>query len=199
MNIRSYFLILAVIVFLILPLQTLANYCACCAERGEYSIRVRKPDDYEISELKRLQINEATLYTDNSFPENVKGISPLLKDDFNYSGTFTWNKTGWRFDFKNEKNQVGSLNLTRPPAMVDFRTDTYNEGEPILYKELRFKFKVLSGMGIFKTGIVPTTEYFLVFQGKGNQCMSADQFTHWRLEVTGKKAKYAFFGTLRVD
>jgi hypothetical protein len=184
-------------ILLSFPLQTLGNYCACCAERGEYSIRVKKPDDYEISELKRLQIKETTLYTDVSFPEHIKGISPLVEDDFNYNGTFAWQKTGWKFDFKNAQNAAGILNLTRPTTMVDYRTDTYNEGEPILYKELRFKFKVMSGTGIFKKGIVPATEYFLVFQGKGNQCMAAEQFTHWRLEVTGKKASYAFFGTLK--
>jgi hypothetical protein len=55
----------------------------------------------------------------------------------------------------------------------------------------------MSGTGIFKKGIVPATAYFLVFQGKGNQCMAAEQFTHWRLEVMGKKASYAFFGTLK--
>lgn len=196
MRIRNVLFIALAIVFLTFPLETLANYCACCAERGEYSIRVRKPDDYEISELKRLQINEATLYTDVSFPEHVKGISPLL-ETFNYSGAFSWQKSGWKFDFKNDQNATGILNLTKPTTMVDFRTDTYNEGEPILYKELRFKYKVLSGTGIFKKGIAPATEYFLVFQGKGNHCISAEQFTHWRLEVTGKKASYAFFGTLK--
>jgi hypothetical protein len=82
-------------------------------------------------------------------------------------------------------------------TMVDFRVDTYNEGEPVLYKELRFKSKVRNGTGFFSKGIALATEYFLVLQGKGNHCMAAEQFTHWRLEISGKKADYAFFGKLK--
>lgn len=191
---KIFLIFFAVILFL--PLQILANYCACCAERGEYSISVRKPDDYEISELKRLRIYETNLYTDAGYPDNIKGISPLTE---NYTGSFLWQKTGWKFDFKNDKNAVGILNLTNSPTMVDFRTDTYNEGEPVLYKELRFKHKVSGGTGIFKQGITPATEYFLVLQGSGNNCMAAEQFTHWRLEIKGKKADYAFFGKLKAE
>lgn len=67
-------------------------------------------------------------------------------------------------------------------------------GEPVLYKEWRFKYNVGSGNGIFQSGIAPKTEYFLVLQGKGNVCTSAEQFESWRLEVTGAKTRYAFFG-----
>lgn len=180
--------------FLIFPSQIFANYCACCAERGEYSIRVKKPDNYEIGELKRLQIADATLYTDAGYPDNIKGINPLTE---NYTANFLWQNAGWKFDFKNDNKATGILNLAKSPTMVDFRTDTYNEGEPILYKELRFKYRVSSGTGIFSKGIAPATEYFLVLQGKGNNCMNAEDFTHWRLEITGKKADYAFFGKLK--
>lgn len=178
---------------LIFPLQIFANHCACCAERGEYSIRVKKPDDYEIGEIKRLRIAETNLYTDAGYPDTIKGISPLTE---NYTAVFLWQNAGWKFDFKNDKNSTGILNLMKSATMVDYRTDTYNEGEPVLYKELRFKSKVTGGTGIFKTGIAPATEYFLVLQGKGNNCMNAEDFTHWRLEITGKKADYAFFGKL---
>lgn len=187
-------ILLFLVVFLLFPLQIFANFCACCAERGEYSIRTKKPDDYEIGELKRLRIAETNLYTDAGYPETIKGISPLTE---NYTANFLWQNAGWKFDFKNDKNGAGILNLLKSPTMVDFRTDTYNEGEPILYKELRFKSKVKIGTGIFSKGIAPATEYFLVLQGKGNNCMNAEDFTHWRLEITGRKADYAFFGTLK--
>ncbi len=196
MKIRTFHLIILVSILFTLPLQTLAKYCACCAERGEYSIKVRQPDNFEMSELKRLQIAETNLFTTPGYPDNIKGLNPLSES---YTSTFRWLNSGFKFDFENEKNAPGSLNLTKSPNMIDFRTDTYNEGEPILYKELRFKYKVLSGTGIFQRGIVPATEYLLVFQGKGNHCLAAEQFTHWRLEITGKKASFAFFGTLKTS
>jgi hypothetical protein len=37
-----------------------------------------------------------------------------------------------------------------------------------------------------------------VFQGRGNSCDGADNFTHWQLKITGKKADYAFYGELGV-
>lgn len=183
-------------VLILLPQQTLANFCACCAEKGQYTVRVKKPDDYEIGELKRLQIDDTTLFTDAGYPDTIKGISPLTE---NYTAGFMWQPAGWKFDFRNEKNATGGLNLIKAPTMVDFRTDLYEgEGDPLLYKELRFKYKVLSGTGIFSKGIAPATEYLLVFQGRGNNCMNAEDFKHWRLEITGKKAMYAFFGKLKV-
>ena len=182
--------------FLLFPLQITANYCACCAERGDYSVSTRKLSDHEISELKRLRIAETFLYTNAGYPDNIKGIIPLTE---NFTSNFLWQKTGWKFDFKNDKNGAGILNLTKSPTIIDFRVDTYNEGEPVLYKELRFKHKVSGGTGIFKNGIAPATDYFLVLQGKGNNCMNAEDFTHWRLEITGKKADYAFFGKLKAE
>jgi hypothetical protein len=191
---KSIFIFVAA--FFIFPLQNFANYCACCAERGEYSIRTKKPSDYEIGELKRLQISETNLFTNGGYPDNIKGITPVTDI---FTGNFLWQNSGWKFDFKNDKNGTGILNLMKAPTMVDFRTDTYNEGEPILYKELRFKSKVSGGTGIFKRGIAPATDYLLVLQGKGNNCLNAEDFTHWRLEITGKKADYAFFGKLKAE
>lgn len=182
--------------FIAFQFSIFANFCACCAERGDYSTTIKKLDDYEISELKRLKIAEANLYTDAGYPDNIKGISPLTE---NYTGSFLWQKTGWKFDFKNDQNATGILNLLKSQTVVDFRVDTYNEGEPVLYKELRFKSKVSRGTGIFSKGIAPATDYFLVLQGKGNNCMAAEQFTHWRLEINGKKADYAFFGKLKAE
>jgi hypothetical protein len=35
-----------------------------------------------------------------------------------------------------------------------------------------------------------------VLQGRGNSCDTAEDFTHWRLKITGNKADYAFYGEL---
>ena len=171
--------------------------CACCAERGAYSISTRKPTSSEIDELKRIQFKTADLYMDAASEENIKGISSI---GGNYSLTGLLQNNSWKFDFKDEAGKTGTLNLTKPISMVAFMADIPNgktEGEVSLYKEWRFKYRVQSGTGIFQKGIAPATEYFLVLQGKGNVCTQAEDFTHWRLEVTGRRASYAFFGELK--
>jgi hypothetical protein len=176
-----------------------AEYCACCAEPGQYSISVRKPTSPEIEILKAIRFATANLYTTAAFPENIKGIN-TPGDSYSVSGAFQNNL--WKFDFTDDKNKNGSLLLPMPATITAFETELYDREEfhsagPILYKEWRFKFKVRRGTGIFQTGIAPATEYFLVLQGRGNNCPDVTDFKHWRLEVTGKKAGYAFFGKLK--
>lgn len=179
---------------LIFPIQALA--CACCAERGTYFLRTSKPDNYVLGEIKRLQTKTTELYTDEGYPETIKGISPLGE---NYISNFSFENKMWEFDFKDNNGKSGSLSFPKPTSMVDYRVDTYNDGEPILYKELRFKFKLKSGTGIFAKGFSTANDYFLVFQGKGNNCTNAEDFSHWRLEITGAKANFAFFGELKTN
>jgi hypothetical protein len=68
-------------------------------------------------------------------------------------------------------------------------------GGPLLYKEWRFEGRV-NGSGIFRSETVVPIRYYLVFQGRGNACDNAKDFANWRLEVSGKKAGYAFYGNL---
>lgn len=171
--------------------------CACCTEEGEYSIRVHKPDDYVVSLLKNIEFAKtAKLFTGEAEPEEVtKG---LLNPNDNYSLTGAFSNNLWQLNFK-DGNNVGTLKLPLPVKMLNFKADIHDSEVggtgPKLYKEWRFEGQ-LSGTGIFKAGIAPLTKYFLVLQGRGNICDNAEDFTHWRLEVTGKKASYAFFGKL---
>jgi len=172
--------------------------CACCADAGFYSISSRKPNNQELGELKKIQFVTANLYTTPAYPDNIKGINPLNESyslDGMLQGSF------WKFNFKDEKQKSGTLNLIKPASMVAYMADLHdgaNSGSEVkLYKEWRFKYKVSSGTGIFQKGIAPATEYFLVLQGRGNACTSAADFTNWRLEITGKKANYAFYGKLK--
>jgi hypothetical protein len=68
-------------------------------------------------------------------------------------------------------------------------------GGPLLYKEWRSEGQV-SGTGIFKASLVGPSKYFLVLQGRGNGCDDAADFTHWRLSISGPKARYAFYGEM---
>ena len=173
--------------------------CACCAERGYYSIRTAKPSADEMKELQKLKFQTAELYADAGYPETIKGISPL---NTSFSVTGLLNGNAWTFDFKDNRQKTGKLDLTKPLSMVEYMVDLPDanvEGEVKLYKEWRFKYRVQNATGIFKTGFAPSSEYFLVLQGYGNVCTSAADFTKWRLEISGKRADFKFFGSLRAS
>ncbi len=171
--------------------------CACCADAGTYSISTKKPTSFEFDELTKIKFGTANLFTTPSYPDDIKGIS-LPGEKFSLNGLLQSNL--WKLNFKAKQSKSGTLNLTKPILMVVYMVDLHDSKDTglgvSLYKEWRFKYKVQSGTGIFKNGIAPVTEYFLVLQGRGNACTQAENFTHWRLEITGKKASYAFFGTL---
>jgi hypothetical protein len=182
---------------LILPARSFA--CACCAEPGTYSISVRKPGNSELEVLRKIKFADANLYMDAAGEEAVKGISSIAE---NYSIEGLLAGSAWKFNFRDDQNRSGSLRLPLPSTMVAFEADIHDEKQqggngPLLYKELRFKHRVQSGSGIFQKGIVPRTEFFLVLQGRGNNCLNASDFTHWRLEINGLKASYAYYGKLK--
>lgn len=175
--------------------------CACCSEPGTYRISTSKPDEYKLGLLGEMQFDKsAVLYTDARGFEDLKGLtvpSDLVDaDQFDLVASFIA-KT-WKFTLKSKNGKSGILTLPIPTQMVSFAVDIHDgrEGDPSLYKEFRFKGNVSSGTGLFKAGIVKPTTYFLVFQGRGNNCDNASDFTHWRLEITGSKADYAFYGKM---
>ncbi len=143
-----------------------------------------------------MKFQTAELYTDAGYPETIKGISPL-NTSFSVAGLLNGN--AWAFDFKDDKQKAGKLDLTKPLSMVEYMVDLPDanvEGEVKLYKEWRFEYRVQNATGIFKNGFAPSSEYFLVLQGYGNVCTSAADFTKWRLEISGRKAEFSFFGNL---
>jgi hypothetical protein len=192
-------------ILLCLSLPVRASFCACCAERGQYTISVQKPEKDDFGILGELKFATANLYTTPAYPDDIKGIGSLAE---NYSVNSLFQNKAWRFTFKDDKGKTGTLSLPAPTSMVVFMADIPNihgteeedpnsHGEPVLYKEWRFKYSVGQGTGIFQNGIAPLTKYFLVLQGRGNNCTSAEDFKSWRLEITGKKASYAFYGNLK--
>lgn len=170
--------------------------CACCAEPGHYSLRTAKPTAYELEELGKLKFQTAELYTDAGYPDTIKGIKPL-GDEFSVETIL--NGKVWSFNFKDNENKTGKLDLTKPLSMVEYMVDLpslndANQTMITLYKEWRFKYRVQNANGIFKSGFAPANEYFLVLQGYGNACTSAEDFKQWRLEISGKRADFAFYG-----
>ena len=183
------------LIILIVPGEVFA--CACCAETGYYKIGVSKPMDFQLSELKKLNFADSNIYSDAGFPENIRGIEPVA-EQYSVNAKIA---DDWMFTFTDNNGRTGTLNLKNPKEIVTFAVDTRqrepkkNTGDVTLYKEWRFKYKIDEATGIFEKG-AKKAEYFLVLQGTGNVCTTAEDFTAWRLEVTGKDADFAFFGTL---
>lgn len=198
-NYTVLFCVLVAAFFVMLAIPSPALACACCAEPGTYSISTKKPGSYEIDELKKIGFLTSDLYMTEAGEDGIKGINPI---GISYKPSVLLQNKIWKFTLTDNDGKSGTLTLPIAASMVAFMADIHDgkqggAGGPLLYKEWRFKAKVSSGTGIFQKGIAPATDYFLVFLGRGNMCTSADQFTHWRLEITGKKASYAFFGDLK--
>lgn len=185
------------VTLLLLPYRVWA--CACCAHPGEYQIDFVKPDEFKLSVIKQIRFGtKAELWTGEADPEvAAKGLAHPA-DSYSLTGSLLGNV--WKLTFRNG-DESGTLDLPLPAKMLRFAADIHDGRtkpgypEPVLYKEWRFEGEV-KGTGFFKAGIVARTKYFLVFQGRGNSCDNAEDFTHWRLNITGNKADYAFSGEL---
>ncbi|HLM01664.1 MAG TPA: hypothetical protein VK400_11465 [Pyrinomonadaceae bacterium] len=185
--------------------------CACCAEPGDYHIWTGKPDQHNVSLLEEMKFDRAAyLYMNEAGFDVLKGLDGIrqayeshswVASPEYFSLTNAFAAKTWKFNFKTKDGKTGALTLPMPLQMVQFRADihdgkTSGGGGPLLYKEWRFKGAVQTGNGFFQAGIVKPTSYFLVLQGRGNACDNSGDFTNWRLEIDGKKARYAFFGKL---
>jgi hypothetical protein len=183
-------------VLILTPQQVWA--CACCADDGEYRISTNKPGNFEIEIMKRIRFDEkANVFTGSADVQDVvKGITRPANV---YSLTGSLAARTLRLTFR-EGGNLGALNLLLPPSFVSFGADVHDGplgtgGGPVLYKEWRFQ-GIVNGDGVFRPGLTAPAKYFLVLQGRGNNCDNAEDFTHWRLEITGRKARYAFYGAL---
>ncbi|MCU1288219.1 MAG: uncharacterized protein JWN60_448 [Acidobacteria bacterium] len=191
---------------LVFPVSSLA--CACCAESGAYSISTAKPGEQDIELLQNLKFDKgAQLFMTAAGFDGVKGLNAIAKSFESQSSTNFFSVTNafsariWKFNFKTKDGKTGALTLPMPAQMLNFKADIHDGrqgggGGPLLYKELRFKGTVQAGNGFFQSSIIKPTTYFLVLQGRGNNCDNAGDYTHWRLEISGRNADYTFFGEL---
>ncbi len=200
---RKYLFRVAVTVFVaITAFSSNIFACACCTEPGTYVLHTSKPSEYMIGLLKTVKFKSGgTLFQTDAGFDAVKGIAASedeMASGLDLVGSFLGST--WDFTLRTGNGKLGKLILPLPAKMVNYRVDQ-REGDdrpngPLLYKELRFNGTVGSGSGIVKPGIVRPTSYFLVLQGRGNNCDDVRDFTHWRLEISGRRAQYAFFGEL---
>jgi hypothetical protein len=183
-------------VLLLLPGRAWA--CACCSNAGDYYTSFAAPSAYELSLMGEMRFGgTANLYlTEADMEESARGLAHRA-ESYSLKGSLVGRV--WRLTFS-EGGKSGTLDLPLPARMSSHTADihdgqTSGGGGPLLYKEWRFEGQA-RGTGFFRAGIVAPTRYFLVLQGRGNGCQSAEDFTHWRLKINGRKADYAFYGTL---
>jgi hypothetical protein len=174
-----------------------ARACACCASPGEYRLEPNQPvGDYQRAQLDGMKFApSAKLYLTDAGEDEEKGLGSVSQE--NIVSVLVEPKR-WRLTFRAEDGQTGVLTLPVPPKMTAFAAHLHDDeaGEsPRLYKEWRFE-GAATGDGIFAAGFSAPVRYTLIFQGRGNRCDNAADFTHWRLEISGRKASYAFFGEL---
>jgi hypothetical protein len=202
----------SIAIFVVVCLISLANNalaCACCAEAGTYTIWTGKPTAYVLGVVGEMEFAKNTdVYMTEAGFDEIKGLDDVKKEMESDSWVFgtpldlinEFTNKSWKFTIKTPGGKTGTLVLPLPTQMVEFQADLHETEDTglgvSLYKEFRFKGAVGSGTGIFRPGIIKPTTYFLVFQGRGNACDDVTNFTHWHLEIDGKKAKYELNGKL---
>lgn len=212
MILKRYALICCAALVLLAAAPISALACACCAEPGTYFLRTARTAGYELDVVRDLEFTKpADLYMTEAGFEMVKGLDPIRKEyesdtwtaesSFDLAAAFSGKR--WTFDLRTPMGTVGSLSLPLPSSMLIYKVDIHDEEDrpngPLLYKEFRFKGNLGAAGGFARAGNARGTTYFLVFQGRGNGCDNAADFTHWRLEISGPRASYAFFGKLNTE
>lgn len=172
--------------------------CACCSNEGDYYVNTGRPNEYELSLLRQIRFGpKAMLYSTEAGPEeSAKGLAHLA-EGYALGGSLVGR--AWRLTFR-DGSKTGALSLPLPAKVTSYTADIHDGqtsagGGPLLYKEWRFE-GLVSGSGFFGAGLVGPTRYILVLQGRGNVCQNAEDFKHWRLQVKGRKAEFAFYGEL---
>lgn len=171
--------------------------CACCSNEGDYWVSTSRPGEYELSVARQIRFGQtARLYETEAGDESAKGLAHVA-ESYALGGSLVGGV--WRLAFRDGR-QAGTLNLPLPARMTSYAADIHDGqtspgGGPLLYKEWRFEGQA-SGTGFFKPGMVGPTRYVLVLQGRGNGCHNAEDFKHWRLQINGRRAEYAFYGEL---
>lgn len=194
---QALFGVAALVLLLLLPSSAWA--CACCSNDGDYYVNTGRPSEHELSVLKQIRFGSAAhLYmTEGEADDMANGLAHRA-EKYALDGSLVGR--AWRLTFR-DGDKMGMLNLPLPARMTSFAADIHDGrtspgGGPLLYKEWRFEGRTGAGTGLFRAGLNAPAKYLLVLQGRGNGCQEAVDFTHWRLQVNGRKASFAFYGEL---
>ncbi|MBA2402261.1 MAG: hypothetical protein H0V72_26915 [Bradyrhizobium sp.] len=171
--------------------------CACCTNEGQRNVATVALDSGKRQEIESLRFGgKATLFVGEGDVEGKEGITTP-------SGTYklsaNWLEDRLVLSFRDAAGHTGTLVLAHPRTVSVFEVDPRDRPDrghgPTLYKELKLSAPA-AGSGVFAPGIAPRQILTLIFQGGGNSCTSAIDFTHWTLVMQGPKANYTFYGDL---
>ncbi len=177
--------------------------CACCADPGARfeSDQTFGDDSLGAQAIGKLTpAGAATLYTTSAeWDEQIRGIDNPARSE-RYDVTLERDDKTWALKFNDGKGNSGAVVIALPRVFRLFAADptpgaVRNTSQVTLYKELRVTGQK-TGLGIFKLKAGDQAKATLIFHGRGNGCTSAEQFTHWTLDVTGPETRYRFFGEL---
>lgn len=176
--------------------------CACCANQGERFEGGRKLEAYEKEEMAKVRLApDAHLSLNEAGYDDVKGI---LDPSNEYKVTLEKSQSRWVFSFTDGKGRSGRLSFPAPSSARFFEIDPRIGFDPAekpparivtvwLYKEWRFEHP-LAAAGFFSTD--KDARMTLILHGRGNHCLSSDDFTHWTIVVRGKATRYTLYGEL---
>ena len=171
--------------------------CACCTNEGQRNVATVALDSGKRQEIESLRFGgKATLFTGEGDADGIEGIAT---PSGSYDLTARWRDDRLEFSFRDKLGRTGALSLLRPNTLSVFEVDPRDRPDkghgPSLYKEWKLSAPA-SGTGVFRPGIAPRQILTLIFQGGGNSCTSAIDFSHWTLVMQGPKANYTLFGDL---
>ena len=190
-------MLVALLMVLVLSVKTYA--CACCSNSGTWHQGTNNVEDYHRAELDGVTFQPvANLFMTEAGEDMIKGMSSV-SDKYNLSISRPGRR--WTLTFKDEQGKSGTLSFTVPATMVSYGVDQHGGEEaggtgPAIYHEWRFAGPV-TGTGIFKKGMIGRTKFHLVLQGTSNACVDSSSFHNWNLQISGPRADYAFYGSLR--
>ena len=171
--------------------------CACCTHEGQRNVA-----DVELNSEKRQQIESlrygstATLFTGE---RDVAAIEGITRPSGSYDVNVTWVDNLLVFTFRDKAGAAGMLTLTRPKTVSLFEIDPRDGPDlgqgPTLYKEWKVSSPAAAS-GVFAPGMGPRQMLTLIIQGRGNNCTSDIDFSHWTLVMQGPNANYTLFGNL---
>lgn len=176
--------------------------CACCVNRGYYEMTTQRPNSFYTALLGDIKMTgPAKLYLTEAGFDGIKGLKEIENDDpegkLDVSTSFA--QRTWRVSVRSGAAHNGELWLPMPARFSQYKADIDGVDNGLgvsLFKEFKVSGRVSRATGIFRSAN-KGTKYTLVFHGRGNGCDDASDFDRWRLELSGPRAGFAFFGKLR--
>lgn len=192
--IRSSAFVLAV---MILAGTRTALGCACCTHQGQRNVANVEIDSERRQQIESLRYGgKATLFAGEG---DVAAIAGIEMPSGSYDLSAKWVDNLLVFSLRDKDGRSGTLVLARPKIVSLFEIDprdSLDVGQgPMLYKEWKLSSPATAS-GVFAPGAGPRQMLTLIIHGRGNNCTSDIDFSHWTLMMQGPKANYTLLGNL---